>query len=71
MCRRMSLDDLRLNHDAIIATTQRTDTNTRPAITSSLALGIRPKRTFSGEVVGRPIFLKEHVYKNGGESDSQ
>jgi len=35
MCRRMSLDDLRLNHDAIIATTQRTDTNTRPAITSA------------------------------------
>ena len=33
MCRRMSLDDLRLNHDAVIATTQRTETNTRPALT--------------------------------------
>ena len=32
MCRRMSLDDLRLNHDAVIANTQRTDTNTRPAL---------------------------------------
>jgi len=33
MCRRMSLDDLRLNHDAVIATTQRTETNTRGALT--------------------------------------
>lgn len=34
MCRRMSLDDLRTNHDAVIATTQRTETNTRPLVTS-------------------------------------
>eukprot|EP00438_Fugacium_kawagutii_P033056 Skav206315 [mRNA] locus=scaffold3460:62541:64426:+ [translate_table: standard] len=34
MCRRMSLDDLRTNHDAVIATTQRTETNTRPIVTS-------------------------------------
>ena len=59
MCRRMSLDDLRLNHDAIIATTQRTDTNTRPAMTSSLALGSRPKRHFLVRWLAIQFFWKK------------
>ena len=71
MCRRMSLDDLRLNHDAIIATTQRTDTNTRPAMTSSLALGSRPKRHFLVRWLVIQFFWKKMSTEMVGESDSQ